>query len=137
MRLVIKNMVCARCIMVVSSILKKHSLTVIKIELGEVNLEEESVSENQLVAINNDLMEVGFELIDDKKRRVIEKIKNLIVELVHNSQDHLKVNLSEYLTQEIKYDYNYLSNLFSEVESTTIEKYYITQKIEKVKELSE
>jgi AraC-like DNA-binding protein len=78
---------------------------------------------------------LGFELIDDKKSRIIEKIKNTIIQLVHHQDSGLKNNLSEVLSSELHHDYNYLSNLFSEIEGTTIEKYFIAQKIERVKEL--
>lgn len=74
-------------------------------------------------------------MIDDKKSRLIEKIKNSIIELVHYSEDQLKTKFSEHISKKLYHDYNYLSNLFSEVEGTTIEKYFIAQKIEKVKEL--
>ncbi|KKX47548.1 AraC family transcriptional reguator [Sphingobacterium sp. IITKGP-BTPF85] len=78
---------------------------------------------------------LGFEVIDDKKCRIIERIKNIIIELVHNRDSDIKTNLSDVLSNKLHHDYNYLSNLFSEVEGTTIEKYFIAQKIEKVKEL--
>jgi AraC-like DNA-binding protein len=81
------------------------------------------------------LKAIGFELIDNKKSQLIEKIKTLVIELVHHSTSQLKTNLSQYLSDQLGYDYNYLSNLYSEVESVTIEKFYIAQRIEKVKEL--
>ena len=81
------------------------------------------------------LVLLGFELIDDKKSRIIEKIKNIIIELVHHQNNDAKTNLSDVLSSQLHHDYNYLSNLFSEIEGTTIEKYFIAQKIEKVKEL--
>ena len=81
------------------------------------------------------LTSLGFELIDDKKSRIIEKIKNIIIELVHHQDNDTKNNLSDVLISKLHHDYNYLSNLFSEIEGTTIEKYFIAQKIEKVKEL--
>ena len=81
------------------------------------------------------LIPLGFEIIDDKKSRVIEQIKNVIIDLVHHQDNETKNNLSDVLSKELHHDYNYLSNLFSEVEGTTIEKYFIAQKIEKVKEL--
>lgn len=78
---------------------------------------------------------MGFDFIDDKKSKTIEKIKNLIVDLVHHKNNDLKINLSDYLVENLNQDYSTLSNLFSEIENTTIEKYFISQKIEKVKEL--
>lgn len=135
MKLAIKNMVCSRCIMVVKSIFNKHKLTPDKIELGEVTLGEPELKNDLREKINSDLKDVGFELIDDKKSVLIEKIKNTIVELVHHSEDELRINLSSHLSSRLNYDYNYLSNLFSEVESTTIEKYFVSQRVERVKEL--
>lgn len=135
MKLAIKNMVCNRCIMVVKTIFNKHQLTPDKIELGEVTLGEPELKNDLREKINSDLKDVGFELIDDKKSVLIEKIKNTIVELVHHSEDELRINLSSHLSSRLNYDYNYLSNLFSEVESTTIEKYFVSQRVERVKEL--
>ncbi|MDQ6757043.1 MAG: AraC family transcriptional regulator [Bacteroidota bacterium] len=134
MKLHIKNMVCNRCKMVVKDELIKFGAHPTSIELGEVEIKEElnSVKKNQL---NNILQTLGFELIDDKKSQLIEKIKNTIVELVHYSDEQIKTNFSEHISKKLHHDYNYLSNLFSEVEGTTIEKYFIAQKIEKVKEL--
>lgn len=135
MKLAIKNMVCNRCIMVVKSIFNKHKLTPLSVDLGEVTLCKIEIKNDFREKINADLKEVGFELIDDKKSVVIEKIKNTIIELVHHSEDELRINLSTHLSAKLNYDYNYLSNLFSEVESTTIEKYFVSQRVERVKEL--
>lgn len=132
--LFIKNMVCNRCIMVVQNELDKLNLDVKSIKLGEVSLLEEPTAE-QKERLQQVLTPLGFELIDDKKSRVIEKIKNTIIGLVHHEEFDSKINLSNLLSSELQHDYSYLSNLFSEVEGTTIEKYYIAQKIEKVKEL--
>jgi AraC-like DNA-binding protein len=135
MKLSIKNMVCSRCIMAVTSIFENHQLTLTNVRLGEVDLINKTIEATQLSSLNEDLLKIGFEIIDDKKGKVIEKIKNAIVDLIHHSEDGLNVNLSSFLADKTNYDYNYLSNLFSEVEGTTIEKYFISQKIEKVKEL--
>ena len=134
MKLYIKNMVCNRCIMVVQNELNKLGLKTSNITLGEVTLEKEPTVE-QKKKIETALSSFGFEVIDDKKSRVIEKIKKVIINLVHHQDSDLKSNLSDLLSKELNHDYNYLSNLFSEVEGTTIEKYFIAQKIEKVKEL--
>ena len=134
MRLYIKNMVCSRCRMAVQAELEKAGLHPLTVELGEVEIGSQP-SREQLQRLDGSLRKLGFELIDDKKSRIIEKIKNSIVTLVHHSEDHVGVNLSDYIAGQLHYEYNYLSNLFSEVEGTTIEKYYISQKIEKVKEL--
>lgn len=127
-------MVCSRCKMVVKSELEKLGLHPISVELGEIEITESNIDKlkNELAQIFNLL---GFELIDDRRSRIIEKIKTLIVDLVHNKNNNIKINLSDYLTQHITQDYNTISNLFSEVEGITIEKYFIIQKIERVKEL--
>jgi len=134
MKLYIKNMVCSRCKMVVKAEIEKVGLQPVSIELGEVALKEAPTT-LQLQQLNTAFKALGFELIDDKKTQTIEKIKNIIVTLVHHSDNDIKTNLSTYITAQIHQDYNYLSNLFSEVEGTTIEKYFIAHKIEKVKEL--
>lgn len=134
MKIHIKNMVCNRCKMVVKSTLESSGLTPVSVELGEVEIQENSISEVRQ-QLEKNLHNVGFELLDDKKTRTIEKIKNLITDITQNKNNSLKHNLSEYLKQELHQDYSALSNLFSEVEGITIEKYYILQKVEKVKEL--
>lgn len=120
--------------MVVKSEFEKLGLHTIAVELGEVELQE-AITENQKEILLQNLQALGFDLIDDKKSKTIEKIKNLIVDLVHHRNNELKANLSDYLAENLNQDYNSLSNLFSEIENTTIEKYFISQKIEKVKEL--
>ncbi|KFC22353.1 MAG: helix-turn-helix domain-containing protein [Bacteroidia bacterium] len=132
--LFIKNMVCNRCIMVVQNELDKLGLDVKNIKLGEVTLDKEPTTDEKN-KLDKALILLGFELIDDKKSRVIEKIKNVIIDLVHHQDNNTKTNLSDVLSSQLHHDYNYLSNLFSEVEGSTIEKYFIAQKIEKVKEL--
>lgn len=130
----VKNMVCDRCILVVQSELDKLGLKAKEVKLGEAELEEELTRE-QRIALEASLTPLGFELIDDKKKQTIESIKTLIIELVHREESELKTNLSTYLAQKLHQDYSFLSNLFSELDKTTIEKYYISQKIERVKEL--
>lgn len=127
-------MVCSRCKMVVKSEFEKLGLQTISVELGEVELQNEMTKSQKEVLLQN-LHSLGFDLIDDKKSKTIEKIKTLIIDLVHHKNNELKTNLSDYLAENLNQDYNTLSNLFSEVENTTIEKYFISQKIEKVKEL--
>lgn len=134
MKLYIKNMVCSRCKMVVKSELEKLGLQLFSVELGEVETVNE-ISDFEKKEIINRLKLFGFELIDDKKSRTIEKIKTLIIDLVHKKNNHINTNLSDYIASHLLQDYNTISNLFSEVENTTIEKYFIQQKIEKVKEL--
>lgn len=133
-KLYIKNMVCDRCILVVNNILEKLKIVPQSIKLGEVVLEK-PMDEKKKQLLSNELQAVGFDLIDDKKSRLIEQIKTLVIELVHYNGNSLKINLSDYISDKLHHDYNYISNLFSEVENTTIEKYFITQKIERVKEL--
>ena len=132
--LFIKNMVCNRCIMVVGQEIQKLDLHPSEIRLGEVLFEKE-LDKEQRQQISASLVPLGFELIDDKKSQTIEKIKTLVRELVHGQDGEAKGNLSDILRNEIHHDYNYLSNLFSEVEGITIEKYYIAQRVERVKEL--
>ena len=128
-------MVCSRCKMLVKAELEKAGFNPLTVELGEVEIENEPTDE-VLEQLNASLQKLGFEIIDDRKSRIIEKIKNAIVELIHyKSNENMSVNLSEFISQKLNYDYNYLSNLFSEVQGITIEKYFIAQKIEKVKEL--
>ncbi len=120
--------------MVVKSEFEKLGLQTIAVELGEVELNQE-ISDKQKEILLENLQSLGFDLIDDKKTKTVERIKNLIVDLVHHKNNDLKINLSDYLAENLNQEYNSLSNLFSEVENTTIEKYFISQKIEKVKEL--
>jgi len=132
--LFIKNMVCNRCIMVVQNELDKLGIDVKNIKLGEVTIAEK-LSPEEKENLEKALVPLGFEVIDEKKSRIIEKIKNIIIDLVHHQDNGLTTNLSDVLRSQLHHDYNYLSNLFSEVEGITIEKYFIAQKIEKVKEL--
>lgn len=127
-------MVCNRCIMAVRSELENKGLDILSIELGEVEINNE-LNKSELHSLDNSLKKLGFEIIEDRKSRIIEQIKNEIVYLVHHSGEILNTNLSTWLADKLHYDYTYLSNLFSEVEGTTIEKYYIIQRTEKVKEL--
>jgi AraC-like DNA-binding protein len=131
----IKNMVCNRCIRVVNEELAELGFTIEDIELGEVTLKEE-IDDQALERIRQTLVNTGFELIDDKKSRLINKIKTLIIEYIHHDREKPEyLNLSDLLSAELDYDYSYLSNLFSSVEGLSIERYLILQKIEKVKEL--
>ncbi|HET6768010.1 MAG TPA: AraC family transcriptional regulator [Chitinophagaceae bacterium] len=135
MELNIKNMVCARCIKTVLGIFQQAGADVRNIKLGSVETSNELETE-RLNTIRQNLANEGFELLDDQKMKLIEQIKNEIINLVHYGElDELKVNLSTLLSGKLHKDYNYLSTLFSSVESTTIEQYFILQKIEKVKEL--
>lgn len=127
-------MVCDRCKMAVRTELDKLGLETIAVELGEVELKQEpDVKQKELLAKN--LSAIGFELLDDKRLRTVNKIKSLIIELIYKSPEHLKIHLSDYLSNALNQDYSGLSKLFSEMENNTIERYLIQQKIERVKEL--
>jgi AraC-like DNA-binding protein len=127
-------MVCIRCKMVVKSELQKLGLHYIIVNLGEAEIMEE-ITPEQIANLRVDLKKSGLELMDDKKSILVEKIKTSIIELVHYTDDQIRSNLSDYLSEKLNHDYTYLANLFSEVKGTTIENFYLTHKIEKVKEL--
>lgn len=128
-------MVCDRCKLVVKQELDKLKLETESIGLGEVSLKS-PIDENTRGVLRGSLKNLGFELIDDQKSLLISQIKTLIIDLIHhNKEKKLKVNYSTYLANEVGKDYAYLSNLFSEIEGTTIEQYIIHQKIERAKEL--
>lgn len=128
-------MVCNRCIKVVQEEFSNLGLNIKSIELGSVEIEGQ-VDFDQLEKIRKVLLDNGFELIDDKKSKIIEKIKTTIIQLIHYQKEKAAhINISDFISEELGFDYSYLSNLFSSVEGTTIEKYIINQKIEKVKEL--
>lgn len=127
-------MVSNRCKMVVKTELKKLGLHFIVVDLGEVEIME-NISDDQREKLKTALLTTGLELIDDTKAVLIEKIKTTIIEMVHHSDEIIKVNFSDYLSEKLKYDYTYLANLFSEVQGTTIEQFMIWHKIERIKEL--
>lgn len=127
-------MVSLRCKMMVKEELKKLGLHYVLVDLGTVEIMEDITPEqHELLKIN--LLKSGLELLDDKKSILIEKIKNLITEMIHYSDDLPDVNYSDYISEKLKYDYTYLANVFSEVKGITIQQYIIIHKIEKVKEL--
>lgn len=127
-------MVSNRCKMAVKEELKKLGLHFIVVDLGEVDVME-NITFDQRQQLKAGLLDSGFELMDDKKSMLIEKIKNVIIEMVHHSDEVIKVNFSIYLSEKLNHDYTYLSNLFSEVQGTTIERFIISHKTERVKEL--
>ena len=127
-------MVCIRCKMVVKAELEKLGLHYIVVELGEAEIME-SISEEQHDQFKEALLESGLELLDNKKSVLIQKIKNVIIELIHYSGEPLAINFSDHLSQKLNHNYTYLANLFSEVQGTTIEQFIIAHKIERVKEL--
>ena len=134
MKIHIKNMVCNRCIMVVQQVFESLGYTPVCISLGEVETAK-PISGDEMEKLRQLLVNYGFEVIDDTKSRIIEKIKNTIIQSIHHSNEELKVTYSELIESQLNKDYAYLSALFSEVTGTTIEKYIINQKIERVKEL--
>lgn len=134
LKIYIKNMVCIRCQMVVKAELEKLGLHYAYVKIGEANIIE-NLSPEQLNQLDTAFRKAGLEIMDDKKSILVEKIKNVIIEQVHYSEEQIKVNLSDYLSEKLNYDYTYLANLFTEVKGITIEKFYLAHKIEKVKEL--
>ncbi len=130
----IKNMVCNRCILVIKQILKDLQFTPLQVDLGTAVVKEELTSDDREV-IRKALEEYGFELIDDKRQRIIEQIRTSIIQLVHYEGNLSKLKLSEYLKEKCHYDYSFLSKLFTEMNGISIEKYYIAQKVERIKEL--
>ncbi len=134
MTIYIKNMVCIRCKMIVSEELTQLGLHYSRVDLGQADIIED-ISIAQHDQIKSGLSKKGLELIDDIKSVLIEKIKNLIVELVHYSVEPLSINLSVYLSQQLHHNYTYMANIFSEAQGHSIEKFVIEHKIERVKEL--
>ncbi|MFA5463099.1 MAG: helix-turn-helix domain-containing protein [Dysgonamonadaceae bacterium] len=134
MKLYIKYMVSLRCKMVVKDELKKLGLHFIVVDLGEVEIMED-LTQTQHDILKESLLKSGLELMDDKRSVLIEKIKNVIVEMVHYADELPKINYSDYISEKLHYDYTYLSNLFSEVKGVTIQQFIILHKIERVKEL--
>ena len=130
----IKNMVCNRCIMAVEQVLTSLHLTPLHVELGRAVVQEEPDAALR-IRLREALEALGFELLDDRRMQLIEQVRNALVELVHYRNSDLRENLSDYLATRCRTDYSTLSRLFSEVTGNTIEKYFITLKIERVKEL--
>jgi AraC-like DNA-binding protein len=127
-------MVSNRCKIAVKEELKKLKLHFVVVDLGEVEIME-NISMEQRQILKEALLDSGLELMDDKKSMLIEKIKNVIIQMVHHSTEVIKINFSDYLSQQLNHDYTYLSNLFSEVQGTTIEQFIISHKTERIKEL--
>jgi AraC-like DNA-binding protein len=127
-------MVSNRCKMVVKEILKELNLHFILVDLGEVEIMED-ISLEQREYLKKELIESGLELMDDKKSILIEKIKNIIIQMIHHTEEDIKINFSDYLSEKLNHNYNYLANLFSDTQGTTIEHFIIYNKIERVKEL--
>ncbi|WMN10832.1 AraC family transcriptional regulator [Marivirga salinae] len=133
-KLHIKYMVSLRCKMMVKEELKKLGLHCINLNLGMVKIRED-ITEIQREQLRENLSKSGLELMDDKKSILVEKIKSVIIEMIHYTEEMPKENYSCYISEKLGYDYTYLANVFSEVKGTTIQQYIIDNKIEKVKEL--
>lgn len=134
MKLYIKYMVSTRCKIVVKEELRKQGLHFIVVDLGEVEIME-NISPEQREDLKAALICSGLELMDDKRAVLIEKIKNVIIDMVHHADEVIKINFSDYLSEKLNHDYTYMANLFSEVQGTTIEQFIICHKIERIKEL--
>ncbi|GAA4450101.1 AraC family transcriptional regulator [Rurimicrobium arvi] len=135
MQLAIKNMVCDRCIMVVDRLLRSKGFPVSEVGLGIVQLDTDHVLPEQLQDLRGELEAMGFELLDERKSRIVEQIKVFVIESVHRDAPGQHLKFSDRLSGALNADYGYLSKIFSEQEGNTIEQYVIAQKIERVKEL--
>jgi len=134
MRIFIQNMVSLRCKLKVKAELDRLQIKYSIVELGEVEIVE-NISQEKFNQLQIALHESGLELMDDKRAVLIEKIKNVIIEMVHHSDELIKINFSTFLSLKLNHDYTYLANLFSEVQGTTIEQFLISHKVERIKEL--
>ncbi|PKP48875.1 MAG: AraC family transcriptional regulator [Bacteroidetes bacterium HGW-Bacteroidetes-1] len=134
MKLYIKYMVSLRCKMLVKEELKKLGLHFIIVELGEIEIMEDITLEER-EQLKKALLNSGLELMDDKKAVLIDKIKNVIIDMIHYTDELPKTNYSEYISKKLNYDYTYLANIFSEMKGITIQQFIISHKVEKVKEL--
>lgn len=134
MKIYIKNMVCTRCKMLVEAELGAMGIHNAIVSLGEVEIKDE-VTITQHEHLRESLHKSGLEVMDDKRSMLIEKIRNVVIQLVHHSDEQLKMNFSVFLSDKLGYDYTYLANIFSAVQGITIEKFLIAHKIERVKEL--
>ncbi len=134
MKLYIKYMVTNQCKMEVKAELKKLGLHFIVVDLGEIEIMED-LTGDQRQELKVALFSIGFELMDDKRAILIERIMSVIIEMVHNSTEVNKLNFSDYLSEKLNHHYTYLSNIFSEVKGITIQQFIIIHKVERIKEL--
>ncbi len=135
MHLYIKNMVCQRCIQAVKAEAEKLGIHNADISLGQIQFPEFQTDARIVDTLKSALCNLGFEIIDNKKSRLIEQVKTLVIEKIHHHDGEITNNWSELIAAEVHYEYNYISNLFSSMEGITLEQFIIRQKIEKVKEL--
>lgn len=134
MKLYVKNMACLSCTVVVKEALEEMKIQPIKVELGEIETKED-LTDIEKQKLNDKIKKVGLELLESKQGAIIERIRKVAVEYVYHTEEKLITNFSDYLSQKLNYSYTYLSNLFSEIEVSTIEQYVIAMKIERIKEL--
>ncbi|HLW31466.1 MAG TPA: AraC family transcriptional regulator [Aequorivita sp.] len=130
----IKYMVSLRCKMIVKQELEKLDLHYLNVDLGTIEIKE-NITDSQTEQLRKNLKVYGLELLDDRRNIIIEKVKAVIIEMVHYSDELPHMNYSDYISEKLGYDYTYLANTFSEVKGTTIQQYIIINKIERVKEL--
>jgi YesN/AraC family two-component response regulator len=135
MKIHIKYMVSLRCKLVVKDTLKSLGIRFSCIDLGEVNILDDSITEQKREELKTTLMRFGLELMDEKKSTIVERIKNFIIEMVHYSEELPRVKISIFLSKKLNHNYTYLSNLFKEVTGITIQHFIVLHKIEKAKEL--
>jgi AraC-like DNA-binding protein len=135
MKIHIKNMVSLRCKIVVKDSLSSLGIQYTCVDLGEVKITDDAISETKRVELEKLLNRYGLELMDEKKSTIVERIKNIIVEMIHYSDEMPKEKISIFLSQKLNHNYTYLSNLFKEVTGNTIQHYIVLHKIEKIKEL--
>lgn len=134
MKLYIKYMVSTRCKMIVREKLRNLGLNYVTVDLGEVTILEE-VSTHQREQLKSLLLKSGLLLMDDKRAMLIEKIKNVIITMIHHTDELPKIKFSHYLSEKLDYNYTYLANIFSETQGMTIEQFILLHKVERVKEL--
>lgn len=127
-------MVSIRCKMVVKQVLENLDLHYINVDLGTIEIRE-NITDSQKALLRKNLKGFGLELLDDKRNIIIEKIKAVIIEMIHYADELPQMNYSDYISEKLGYDYTYLANTFSEVKGITIQQYIIVNKIERVKEL--
>jgi AraC-like DNA-binding protein len=128
-------MVCDRCILVIKNVMHELNLQPVSVIMGEVDLDDHELNEEELIQIKQAIEPLGFELVSNKKQALIEQIKTMLIKLVHGDNDLEKLKLSVYISAVLNQDYQALSHLFSSVEGITIEKYFIHLKVERIKEL--
>jgi len=126
-------MVSTRCKIAVKEVFRNLGLVYSNVELGEVEIAE-ILTDEKLKDLKISLLNIGFELIEDRRAILIERIKNIVIDMVHHSDSQIKINFSDYLSERLKYDYTYMANVFSEEQGVSIEQFIISHKVERIKE---